>query len=209
MFWKRSKPVEKPERPGIQALGLRVEPYAAPILRKVMGLGSDVALEPIYNLPSAGGAELYLFDYDSAQAGPKGVKPGWTSVCVILSRLPVAPLALKATRKQAPLLEAIGASASGGRLVALPDAEDFSAHISLYARAGEEAAMILTPPLRTVLLRALRRPADDIVFLLGEKQILFAAKSLSPSGVGDEVLIDLLADLLSFYAFLQRQQVAS
>lgn len=207
MFWRRAKaspPVHADDRQALAgALGLRNDPYAAPILRKLMGMTSRVDLGAVYTLELDPGADLYLFDYDAVQAGPAGTKPGWVSAVMVTSRQPFTPLAIRASRKLAQVLESLSASASGGQLVLLPDAPEFNARVSLYARSSEEVAKVLTAAFQERLLTALDRPADDVRFLLGEKQLLLTAKMLGAVKASTDLVEDLVSDLLGLYALLR------
>lgn len=164
-------------------------------------------LAPLYACRREGVPTAYLFDALSERRGPSGAVTSVRSTCLVRSDALIARAAFKALPRQDKVLESLQASRSGA--VRLPFAGDpsFDEAVSVYARDGDGAEVLLTPAVRLVLRRLLvERDAPGVGVVVGERHVV---TSFVGGGEGAlEALEQLLADTLSLVSLLPAVQRA-
>lgn len=160
-------------------------------------------LAPIYTA-QLDTARLYLAD-----CRENGRMPVLTSAVLISTTEPIAPAGLRASRKLNPVLESLGASASGGQRVVVPQDLVFNQRVSVLARDAAAALAVLTPPLRRRLLAALYHHQVAPTFLLSEQHLVLTVKA--PADQPPELArIEALAvELLGIYAAIKALRQAA
>lgn len=170
--------------------------------------GDEASLLELLNPPGGSRlAPIYTSRLDTAQlyltdCREDGRLATLTSVVLLSATAPLAPAGLRASRKLNPVQESLGASASGGQRVLVPQDAVFNQRVSVLARDAASALAMLTPPLRRRLLAALYGHQVAPTFLLSEHQLIFTVKA--PAGQPAELaqLEALAIDLLGIYAAL-------
>ncbi|MBS3968414.1 MAG: hypothetical protein KGZ60_14240 [Truepera sp.] len=154
-------------------------------------------LAPIYTV-QLDTAQLYLTD-----CREDGRSPALTSAVLISTTEPIAPAGLRASRKLNPVLESLGASASGGQRVVVPQDAVFNQRVSVLARNAVSALAVLTPPLRRKLLAALYDHQAAPTFLLSEQHLVLTVKAPADQPTELAQLEALAVDLLGIYAAIK------
>jgi hypothetical protein len=154
-------------------------------------------LAPIYTC-QLDTARLYLADCREDVRSPT-----LTSAVLISTTEPIAPAGLRASRKLNPVLESLGASASGGQRVLVPQDAVFNQRVSVLARDAASALAVLTPPLRRRLLAALYGHQVAPTFLLSEHQLIFTVRAPAAQPAELAQLEALAIDLLGIYAAIK------
>ena len=170
-------------------------------------LDLDVAtLEPVYALRREGLPTAYLFDARSERRGPSGVVTSVRTTCLVRSDALIARAAFKALPRQDKVLESLQASRSGAVRLAFASDPGFDERVSVYARDGDGAEVLLTPPVRGVLRRLLvDRDAPGVGVVVGERHVVtsFAGGDEGALGTLEQLLTDTLS-LVSLLPAVQR-----
>jgi len=153
-------------------------------------------LAPIYTC-QLDTARLYLAD-----CREDGRSPAQSAVLISTTE-PIAPAGLRASRKLNPVLESLGASASGGQRVVVPQDAVFNQRVSVLARDATSALAVLTPPLRRKLLAALYGHQVAPTFLLSEQHLVLTVKAPADQPTELAQLEALAVDLLGIYAAIK------
>jgi len=165
-------------------------------LLELLNPPAGARLAPIYTSQLAT-AQLYLAD-----CREDGRSATLTSVVLLSATERLAPVGLKASRKLNPVLESLGASASGGQLVVVPQDATFNQRVSVLARDAAAALAVLTPALRRRLSAALYDRQVTPTFLLSEHHLIFTVKAQADQPTELPQLEALAIDLLGIYAAL-------
>lgn len=167
------------------------------LLLELLNPPAGSRLVPIYTC-QLDTARLYLAD-----CREDGRSPALTSAVLISTTEPIAPAGLKASRKLNPVLESLGASASGGQPVLVPQDAVFNQRVSVLARDAASALKVLTPSLRRRLLAALYGHQVAPTFLLSEHQLIFTVRAPAAQPAELARLEALAIDLLGIYAAIK------
>lgn len=204
MFFRRLNPPTRADhwRQLAERLELIESGEVVQKIRDLLNLEGNATFGPIYMLELDASRRLYLFDYHEGRSGPSGNVSQTTSVCLMRLREPFMTLSLKASRKLNRVLESLGASASGGQTVTVPDDPAFNEQVTVFARDPEAARALLVPPLRELLVKTLCTREAKPTFLLGERHLLLSNRAPSDEPTSMAVIEELLTDLLSLYTAL-------
>jgi len=167
-----------------------------PLLLELLNPPAGARLAPIYTSQLAA-ARLYLTDCHEG-----GRLATLTSVVLLSVKEQLAPAGLRASRKLNPVLESLGASASGGQRVMVPTDAAFNQRVSVLARDAASALTLLRAPLRRRLSAALYERQVAPTFLLSEHQLIFTVKTPAHQPAELAQLEALAIDLLGIYAAL-------
>lgn len=175
-------------------------------IRRWLDLDVD-ALEPAYALRRSGVPTVYLFDTLRERRGPSGVARSLHRHALVRGGDEVSRVAFRALPRQDKVLESLQASRSGAERVALRSAPEFDARVSLYARAPDALAALMTAPVRRALERLLvDRGAPSVSLVVGERHVLVR---FATDDDDDLVRLELLlADTLSLVSLLPAVQRA-
>ncbi len=219
-FWsKRADPRGQAWLALAEEFELTPAPELADALREHFDLGPG-ELGPIYGLSQPGQPQLLAFDQVNHRSGPLGRVANFRTGVVVRARAPHAAVSLRASSKRHAVLEGLEAGRSGAQRLDAAFDEDFDAAVSVYAREGEAAGLMLTSPVRAVLLRLLkaadealaasaRRPQRAIPrhasgkapsVAIGPRNLFLSLEAETPIAL--DVLENLIVDLLSLHVAL-------
>lgn len=180
-----------------QRLDLEDASGSEALLRELLDPPAGVRLAPMYACTIDPELTLYL-----TECREGGRVPTLTSVILLSAGAPIASVGLRASRRRDPVLESLGASASGGQPVRVPGDAAFNERVSVLARDPAAALVILTPPLRRRLQAALYNHQVAPTFLLSERQLALTVRRPAADPADPAQLEGLTVALLGICAAL-------
>lgn len=206
-FFRRSRPTISPRDAAWRRLAVRLElrdeAVQVPRLCELLDLPLGTEVGPVYGLELDPTQSSLFFDYREQRSGPTGQVDALVSGCTLSCHEPIAGMSLRASQKLHPVLESLGASAIGGVVVELGNA-DFNDRVSLFARDDAAARQLLTPAAQKALLGVLYTRGLEPTLLLGERDLV-ATNRTSAAEPTDLVALEALAvNLLTLYTTLRR-----
>lgn len=184
---------------------MEAAPERAEYLRSVIDPEPGAELSPVYAQAWADEERLFLFDSTERRRGPAGEAVQLTSGCLIAAPKRLSEVSLKASPKLNPILESLGASATGSAAIALEGDPEFSAQVTLYTRDPEAAQRLLEADIKQNFLRLLTSYDMQPTLRLGERFLLFANRRPQEDPTPLETLEAALRDVRQLYMRLKRR----
>lgn len=196
--WRRRDPLLVAWRESALTLGLESVEDGPSRIGELLDLTDVLEVGEVYRVAQAGELEAYVFYYRRGSSIPgRGIEV--VTGCLLISPGVITPVSWRASRRLHELIASLQASATGGEVLSLADAPEFSERVTVVARDSARIESLLRSPVRHVLERALLRNEPPPVITVGEKRILF---SLTSPTVAHDRLEFLLSDAMSLHAAL-------
>lgn len=186
-------------------------PDLAERMREYFALGQGV-IAPVYSLQRPDQPQIVLFDQRRDRSGPTGSVSSLRTGVVIRSPNDYVPVSLRASARRHKVLEEIEARRAGGQRLEFDD-EQFDAQVSVFARDESAARGVLTPTVRSVLVRLLAAadavspdtlsgvvPSAGVApqVVIGARNLMLVVEPRAP--LEFEPLGQLVTDMLTLYA---------